>query len=67
MTEVELQNTQETCYYYDYHITLSSISSDWSQMDTVNYETYETDGVYDSMEQNAPETQVLLFSVSSIN
>ena len=30
-------------------------------MDTVNYETYETDGVYDSMEQNAPVAKVLLF------
>ena len=39
----------------------SSISSDWSQMDTVNYETYETDGVYDSMEQNAPVAKGLLF------
>ena len=33
-------------------------------MDTVNYETYETDGVYDSMEQNAPVAKVLLFEKS---
>ena len=33
-------------------------------MDTVNYETYETGGVYDSMEQNGPVAKVLLFEKS---
>ena len=33
-------------------------------MDTVHYETYETDGVYDSMEQNAPVAKVLLLEKS---
>ena len=44
--------------------SFSSVSSDWNQMDTVNYETYETDGVYDSMEQNAPVAKVLLLEKS---